>query len=324
MFDFIRNKKYFFMIPIVIIIAGIIGLVLNGLNYDIQFQGGTIIQIEMSDSNFDANEIGTILSDMLNKKVSSQKIQAYNPEDEDENINILMLKIPGDEALKDAEINSLIDFLKKDYNAERIYQMQNVQPFIASEIKQKGIKAVLVAAVLIILYIWWRFSTISGLPAALTAMVALLHDVAVMLSVYTIFQIPLNETFIAAVLTILGYSLNNTIIIYDRIRENSSKMRKMPVDELVSFSVKQSFTRAINTSVTTLLAIVTVYIFASVNNIQSIKEFAFPLIIGFIGGTYSSLFIAPSLWMMWKQSEMKGKIVTKQAKAKTKVKAKAR
>lgn len=324
MFDFNRNKKYFFIIPIVIIIAGIIGLAVNGLNYDIQFQGGTIIQIEMSDSSFDANEIGVKLSDMLNKKVSPQKIQAYNPEDGNKNINILMLKIPGNEALKDEEINSIIDLLKKDYNAERIYQMQSVQPFIASEIKQKGIKAVMVSAILIILYVWWRFSAISGLPAALTAMVALLHDVLVMFCAYTIFQIPLNESFIAAVLTIIGYSLNNTIIVYDRIRENNNKMRKMAVDELVSSSVKQSFARSVNTSITTLLAIVTVYVFAVANNIQSIREFAFPLIIGFIGGTYSSLFVAPALWMMWKQWEMKGKAVAKQAKAKAKVNIKTR
>ncbi|NLC67293.1 MAG: protein translocase subunit SecF [Clostridiaceae bacterium] len=320
MIDFMKYKKYFFLLPLVIILAGIIGLVVNGLNYDIQFQGGTIIQIEMSDSNFDANEIGIKLGDMLNKKVSPQKIQAYNPEEGAESINILMLKIPGNEALEDEEINSIIETLKKDYNAKRIYQMQSVQPFIANEIKQKGIKAVLVASILIILYVWWRFSAISGLPAALTAMVALLHDVIVMFCAYTIFQIPLNESFIAAVLTILGYSLNNTIIVYDRIRENSRKMHKMSVDELVSFSVKQSFNRAINTLITTLLAIVTVYVFASINNIQSIKEFAFPLIIGLVGGTYSSLFIAPTLWMMWKQRELKGRIVAKQAKTKAKPK----
>ncbi|NSW89993.1 MAG: protein translocase subunit SecF [Firmicutes bacterium] len=316
MIDLMSKRKWFFVLPIIIILAGIIGLIINGLNYDIQFQGGTIIQIEMNDSNFDVNKIGVILTEMLNKKVSSQKIQAYNPQNEDEKINILMLKVPGSDTLSDAEVNSIIDMLSKDYNAKRIYQMQNVQPFIADEIKQKGIKAILVASVLIILYIWWRFSTISGLPAALTALIALIHDAFIMLSAYTIFQIPLNESFIAAVLTILGYSLNNTIIIYDRIRENSNKMRKVPVDELVNKSIIQTLRRTINTSVTTIIAIFIVYIFAALNNIQSVKEFAFPLIIGLIAGTYSSLFIAPTLWMMWKQKESKERIVAKQVKAK--------
>ncbi|HOJ12575.1 MAG TPA: protein translocase subunit SecF, partial [Clostridiales bacterium] len=147
--------------------------------------------------------------------------------------------------------------------------------------------------------------------------VALAHDVLVMFSAYTIFNIPMNESFIAAVLTILGYSLNNTIVVYDRIRENSNRMRKAPVDELVNTSITQSLSRTINTTATTLTAIIVVYIFAAANNIQSIKEFAFPLIIGLISGTYSSLFVAPPLWMMWKQRQAKQKIVSKQAKVRS-------
>ncbi|HOJ09026.1 MAG TPA: protein translocase subunit SecF [Clostridiales bacterium] len=320
MIDLMGKKKIFFAISIFVILAGVVGLIVNGgLNYDIQFQGGTIIQVEMSDDNFDANNIGSVVSDMLNKKVSSQKLKTYNPKNEAESINILMLKVPSDHTLSDTEINNIVDLLRKDYNVnpEAEIQMQSVQPSIAAEIKQKGITAILVSSALIIVYIWWRFSNISGLPAAITAVIALMHDALVMLSAYAIFKIPLNESFIAAVLTILGYSLNDTIIIYDRIRENSGKLRKLPVNELVNTSITQTMGRTINTSVTTLIAIVIVYIFASANNIQSIKEFSFPLIIGIISGTYSSIFIASPLWMMWKERQSKAKIVAKQAKART-------
>ncbi len=311
MIDLMSKKNYFFGISLIIILAGIIGLIINGLNYDIQFQGGTIIQFEMSDDNFDANEIGTQLRDMLNKKVTPQKLQTFNPQDENEKINILMLKVPSDDTLTDTEINNVDELLKEKYGAKGIQQTQSVQPFIASEIKKNGVKAVFVASLLIILYIWWRFSTMSGLPAAIMALIALAHDALVMFSAYAIFKIPMNESFIAAVLTILGYSLNDTIVVYDRIRENSNRMRKAPLDELVNTSIIQSLSRTVNTSVTTLLAIIIVYVFAAANNIQSIKEFAFPLIIGLISGTYSSIFIASPLWMMWRQHKARERVVAR-------------
>ena len=316
MIDLLKYKKYYFIISIALILAGIIGLLVNGLNYDIQFKGGTIIEIEMENNDYDANKIGVELTNMLNKKVSSQKLQAYNPENKDKEINILMLKIPGTAALNEDEINMIIEYLTTYYNAGKVHQMENVQPFIAAEMKQKGVEAVLVASVLIIIYIWYRFSSISGLPAAITALLALMHDLAIMFSAYTIFKVPLNESFIAAALTILGYSINNTIVVYDRIRENNKRMRKTSLDELVNKSVLQSFTRSVNTSVTTLIAVVIVYLYASINNIQSVKEFAFPLIIGLISGTYSSLFIAPSLWFVWEERKTRQKIVTKQVKVK--------
>jgi preprotein translocase subunit SecF len=311
MLNIIEKKAYFFTISLIIIVLGIIGLIVNGLNYDIQFQGGTIIQFRMDNDSFDANEIGAELRGMLNKKITPQKLQTFNPEAENEKINILMLKVPSDDTLSDTEINDVDRFLKEKYDGKGIQQSQSVQPFIASEIKKNGLKAVFVASIFIILYIWWRFSTISGLSAAMAALIALIHDALIMFSAYAIFKIPMNESFIAAILTILGYSLNDTIVVYDRIRENSSKMRKLSLPELVNTSIKQSFSRTIKTSVTTLIAILAVYIFAAINNIQSIKEFAFPLIIGIISGTYSSLFIASPLWLMWRQYRSRERLVSR-------------
>lgn len=317
MIDFVGKKKIFFTIPIIIIVAGIIGLIVNGgLNYDIQFQGGTILEIQMPDDTFDANEIGSAISEAIDKTVTPQKLKTYNPDDGEESMDILMLKVPSDSTLSDTEIEKIINLLREDYNVatEAQIQIQSVEPFIAAEIRQKGLLAITVASALILVYIWWRFSTISGLPAAVTALIALVHDMLIMLSAYAIFNIPINESFIAAALTILGYSVNDTIIIYDRIRENSNKMRKVSLEELTNISLNQSLTRTIYTTLTALIAVLAVYIFASVYNIQSIKDFTFPLSIGLVSGVYSTLFLASLLWMMWKKKQDEAKVIGKQGK----------
>lgn len=144
-----------------------------------------------------------------------------------------------------------------------------------------------------------------GFAAAITALVALLHDILVVFSMYTIFKLPMGEVFISAILTIIGYSLNDTIIIYDRIRENSKLMRKHTLDEIVNTSIMQSLTRSINTTATTLLTVATLYIFAAANHITSLMEFALPLMVGFIAGVYSTIFIASPLWLMWRKSAVR-------------------
>ncbi|HHV97796.1 MAG TPA: protein translocase subunit SecF [Clostridiaceae bacterium] len=315
MIDFVGKRKIFFTIPIIIIIAGIIGLIVNGgLNYDIQFQGGTILEIEMPDDTFDANEIGAAISELVNKTVSPQKVKTYNPQEGQETMNILMLKVPSESTLTDEEIEKIFNLLREDYNVatDAQVQVQSVEPFIAVEIRQKGLLAISIASLLILAYIWWRFSTISGLPAAVTALLALLHDAAIMLSAYAIFNIPINESFIAAVLTILGYSINDTIIIYDRIRENRNKMRKASLEELTNISLNQTLNRTLYTTITTLIAVITVYVFATIYKIQSIKDFTFPLTIGLVSGVYSTLFIATPLWMMWKKKQDEAKVIVKQ------------
>jgi preprotein translocase subunit SecF len=173
----------------------------------------------------------------------------------------------------------------------------------------------------IILYVWWRFKAVNGLSAGIFGVVALIHDVLIMVAVYIIFKIPLNESFIAATLTVIGYSMNDTVIIYDRIRENNRLLKKTAIAELVNRSVVQTLNRSINTVVTTLISIIIVFIFASINNIQSLREFTFPLIIGFASGVYSSIFIAGALYVDWMEHKEKKKLAAKASKAKAKAKA---
>jgi preprotein translocase subunit SecF len=145
----------------------------------------------------------------------------------------------------------------------------------------------------------------SGLSAGVFAIIGVLHDLMVMVAVYLIFRLPINESFIAAILTVVGYSMNDTIIIYDRVRENSRMLKKVPLPELVNTSIMQTLNRSINTVVTSLIAITTVFVFAEINGISSMSEFSFPLIIGIAAGCYSSIFIASPLWVMWKESQKK-------------------
>jgi len=136
-----------------------------------------------------------------------------------------------------------------------------------------------------------------------------------MFAVYTIFRIPVNESFIAAVLTILGYSLNDTIVIYDRIRENAKIIGSKDIENLVNTSVVQTMSRTIYTTISTLICVIVIYIFAAVNNIQSLKEFSFPLIFGLVSGTYSTVFIASPLWMLWRNARMKQVLRKKPSRA---------
>lgn len=176
----------------------------------------------------------------------------------------------------------------------------------------KCLVAVAIASVLMVLYVTIRFKKIGGLSAGVMALVALFHDVAMIYFLYVIFRWPIDSNFIAVVLMILGYSLNDTIVIYDRVREQRKLMgRKVSIDAVFNVSCTKTMRRTIMTSVTTLAAILTVYVVASVFNIASVKGFALPMMIGVISGCYSSLCIAGPLWVMWQNRKAAKKAAAK-------------
>jgi preprotein translocase subunit SecF len=311
-FDILGKKKYFFSFSILFIAVGVLFFFINGLQYDVQFSGGTVVQIEMEDSKFDENDAVTLVREVLDKESNAYKLKTYNPDDTSSQINILKVQISNTEgALESEQFNKLLEELQNSdkFNVKENPNMevQNIQPAIGKELRNDGFLAVAISALLITFYIAIRFKLMSGMTAGITAIMALLHDVFIMMSVYTIFKIPINETFIAAILTIVGYSINDTIIIYDRIRENMGRMRRTNIEELVNTSIIQTLTRSINTVVTVLICIITLYVFASINNIDSIKQFSFPLIIGLTSGGYSSIFIASPLWVIFKNRQNRNK-----------------
>jgi len=314
MMELMNKKNYFFILSAVLILVGALFLVINGgFNWDIQFEGGTIIKIEMIDDDYDATAAEADIENLLGKGVTVQKETTFNPEDQESNLALMSIKVSKENTLDSAEINQVIDFLTEssDYNVQSDTQpqIQSVAPFIGVELRNKALMAAGWAMLLIVVYVGIRFRVMSGISAALFGIVALIHDALIMLSVYTVFNIPVNEVFVAAILTIIGYSMNDTIVIYDRIRENSAVMNKADIEKMVNTSIWQSLPRTINTLVTTLLTITTLYIFAAIYNVESIRQFAFPLLIGLTSGSYSSIFIATPLWMLWRKYRIKKKLL---------------
>lgn len=317
MFDLIGKKKIFFTISILFIIAGIIALFVQGFNFDIQFQGGTILEIPMKDANFDINKAVTVAKEATGKLVSAQISSPVDTEHNNERINMLVLSVSSSEFLTEEEHENLVSAIKKNFEVKENADIttRHVDPAMGKELAAKSILAVVIASILMLLYVWIRFNVMGGLLAGLASVIALVHDVAVMLAFYAITDLPVNESFIAAMLMIVGYSINDTIIVFDRIRENSTLLRKDSLTTITNKSIKQTLSRTIVTSLTTIACVLTVYIFASINDIDSIKNFMLPILVGLVSGTYSSVFIASPVWVMMKERQVKKESASKPAKA---------
>lgn len=292
-FNFTENRWKFVIAPALIIVVGIIMFIVHGgFNFDVEFLGGTRMEVEMHTS-FDNDEVAELI---LDKTGANAKVQLSGV-----STSRAVIKVQStddDEATK----NGVMDALKDKYGIadEDLLSVNTASASFGMETQRKAFMYTLLAIICILIYIAIRFE----LKSAVMAVVALAINVLVMLSVYAITNIAINTTFIAAMLTIVGYSINNTIVIFDRIRENMKYRKKNDsIFGLVNKSVGETMGRTINSTITTLITIVLVY-FLGVN---TIKEFALPLIIGIIAGAYTSIFIASSFWAVWRDSEIKAK-----------------
>lgn len=286
MFKIIEKTKIWFAVSLIIIIIGMVALGVKGLNYGIDFKGGTIVTIEMG-KDFNQKK----------KEEVDKIIKTYDANATTNIANQTQLDIKSN-TLTSETISKLFSEIKETYKLEdkALISQSNVGPSIGKELKDKALKAFLIATIAMLIYIGIRFEFRFGIAA----IVALVHDILITLSVYAVFQVPVNSPFIAAILTILGYSINDTIVIFDRIRENTRKMRGRSLSELTNASITQTLTRSINTVLTTLFTIVAVYIF-----VPSVREFTFPLIVGIVSGAYSSIFIASPVWVILKNKSKK-------------------
>lgn len=292
--EIIKNRFKFFAVSLVIIIAGIVAMCINGstgkgaLNFDIQFTGGTSFQFNIG-KEFENKDIETIVRDVTGQ--SSPQVQKIVGTNE---VSIKIQSIDQETRI------ALVDALKEKYGLtdDAVLNTVDVSGTISGEMQRAAIIAVFVACVAMLIYVSIRFK---DFRAGASSIMALIHDVLVMIAFYAIFRIPVNNSFIAALLTVLGYSINSTIVIFDRIRENREVFKKVDTDIMINKSVNQTLARSINTSLTTLVTIGMIYIFG----VQSIKEFALPLIVGIISGAYSSIFVSGSLWYMLLPKEFK-------------------
>jgi len=276
-FDFIKNRRIAYTISAVIILIGLISIIFQGFNLGIDFAGGTLIQIRFNES-VSTIEVRNVLSEF---NLSQSTIQNLSG-------NEFVIRT---EKIDPEQRKGILSAFRENLADLEILRVETVGPVIGENLKKLSIYALLFAFVGIILYITMRFE----FKFSIISILALSHDCLIVLGVFSLLQKEITIPIIAAVLTIIGYSLNNTIVILDRLRENIKFKIREPFEDLINMSINQSLSRTINTALTTIIPILALYFFGG--NILS--DFALALFIGMIAGTYSSIFIASPLLIEW-------------------------
>ncbi len=293
MLNIYKRRWIYIAVSAVVILAGLISFFIKGLNIDIDFAGGTSIVFNTQDAAASQDDIVSIVKEAVPGITGTIRAQATTDKPEEYTIKTMNLTTAQSEAIVEALKTKYVPDVE-DYND---YSVSSFTAAYGKQLAQEAGLALFVAIALMLIYISFRFEFLSGV----SAIIALLHDTLIMISIYAIFGISVNSSFIAVILTILGYSINNTIVVFDRIRENRKLARKETLPQIVDKSITGTMGRSINTTITTLIMVVCLYIFGG----SSIREFALPLIIGLVGGAYSSIFIVSPLWAMMKGGDKK-------------------
>ena len=303
--NFIGNRKKFYTFSCALIAIVLVFCAVFGVKMDVEFKGGSMVTLSYE---------GDVDLPSLKSEIGSQLGQSDLTLQTGSDISgnqTLTVTLPGSQTLTTEQLDDMLTAINEAHPENNFEQneVSNVNATIGKEFLFKSLVALVAACVLILAYVAFRFRKIGGLKAGSTAIVALLHDMFVVFGVFVILRIPLNGNFIAAVLTILGYSINDTVVIYDRIRENSAlySKKQMGLAELVNLSVNQSFSRSLMTSITTCLALGVVCVVSVIYRLDSIYTFAFPLLFGMVSGVYSTICIATPLWVDWKSKKKAAK-----------------
>lgn len=279
---FLKYYKAFYILSLVLIIISFFSLFTKGLNLGIDFKGGTVIEMQFN-KEFSANKIR---QGLLSQNLGDVKVKEFG---NNKSFLAVLEKKSGESNFIPSIKSNLEKNLNENINFRRV---EMVGPKISSELTKTGIYAVLIALVLMLFYIWLRFEW----QFSLGSILALCHDVILTLGAFSLIGFEFNLSIIAAVLTIVGYSMNDTVVIYDRIRENLKKDEQTDLKELINVSVNETLPRTLKTSITTLLALIAIYFFGG----EILKGFSFALIWGVIVGTYSSIFVASPLILIFK------------------------
>ena len=273
--NFLGFRKISIFFSFLLCICSIFSIFIFSLNYGIDFKGGTLIEIKSSSKI----EISDIRSRLYGIGFEDAQIQTFGSDD------TILIRIENDNAVDGkADLNASKIIAKELGNLFLIQRTEIVGPKVSSELIQKGVLAIITAVSLMLFYIWIRFEWQFSLGAVL----ALIHDVLITIGLFSFFGIDFNLSIIAALLTIIGYSMNDTVVVYDRIRENLRKYKQMDLFELINNSINDTLSRTTLTSVTTLLALFSLYFLGG----EVIRGFTLAMIIGVFIGTYSSIFIA--------------------------------
>ena len=303
--NFVGNRKKFYTFSCALIAIVLVFCAVFGVKMDVEFKGGSMVTL-----SYEGDVDLPSLKSEIGSQLGQNDLTLQTGSDISGN-QTLTVTLPGSQTLTTEQLDDMLTAINEAHPENNFEQneVSNVNATIGKEFLFKSLVALVAACVLILAYVAFRFRKIGGLKAGSTAIVALLHDMFVVFGVFVILRIPLNGNFIAAVLTILGYSINDTVVIYDRIRENSAlySKKQMGLAELVNLSVNQSFSRSLMTSITTCLALGVVCVVSVIYRLDSIYTFAFPLLFGMVSGVYSTICIATPLWVDWKSKKKAAK-----------------
>ena len=297
--NFVSLRKRFLTISACLMAAIVLCAVVLGVRLDTEFTGGAMITLSYEDS-FDLSAVQKTASAAL----GSNDLTLQTGENVATGEQTLKISMPGTETVTTDEVQTLLDSLNESCpdNSFAQLSLSNVSAAMGTKFLQKSLVAVVFALVLILAYIAYRFKNIGGLTGGMMAVLALLNDLMVVFGTFVLLRAPLDGNFIAAMLTILGYSINDTVVVYDRIRENRGLLgKKASFEELVNHSVNQSARRTIITTVTTVMALGVMCIVSKLYGLDSIFTFAFPLMMGMLSGVYTSLCVSTSAWVVWSE-----------------------
>ena len=278
-FKFVRYNRRAFVVSSVLIIGSLMIFLMQGLNFGIDFKGGILVEISSSEPV----DIGNLRGRMQTLELGEVQIQQFGtPTD------VLIRVAEADGAVSTERDLTAVDEIRRDLEGEfEIRRVEIVGPQVSRELIQTGLLAVVAAISSMLIYIWFRFEW----QFSVGAVMALVHDVILTIGIFSLLQLDFNLSILAAILTIVGYSMNDTVVVYDRVRENLRKYKKMDISELLDIAINQTLSRTVMTSLTTLLALIALYTLGG----EVIRGFTFAMIWGVLVGTYSSIFIAAPL-----------------------------
>ena len=300
-FDILKNRKVFYCISVGIMVLGLVFSLVRGFNYGIDFTGGTMMQIDMG-KTVETEEVKDVL-----KAYELEDLSIVLGGEESDQIIIKTTSAMNNEARAE-----LVNTLGEVYGVteDDVLASEEFGPTVGKELKQNALKSVLIAALGMLIYVIFRFKS---WKYGVTSILGVLHDALIVLAFYAIFNVTINNPFIAGILTVVGYSINDTIVIFDRIRENKKLLKKENNYNIINHSVNQTLDRSVMTSLTTLICMVPLFFMVS----TSIREFVIPLMVGVLVGTYSSIFLCSPMYYELTKSDDESKYLTAQ-KAKVK------
>lgn len=296
----LNTKKWFkftLIVYAVLIAAGIIMTIVFRPKLDINFSGGTRIAYSYT-GEIAQNDFSDTVATALDKEFTVSQNTSLSGD-----VNSYVITLVGKDSIADETSEKITKTLQTKFanNGVELYDLTSVSPTIATNFFVKSLIAVLITAVLVVVYVGIRFRKIGGVSASLTAFCALILDLLTAFFICVIFRLPIDMNFMAVVLTILGYSLNDTIVIYDRVRENKRLYPNASVAENMDLSVSSTLIRNIVTTVTTVCAVLTIVVVSEVCGLTSLRSFAIPMAFGLVSGCFSSLFVSGPLWVMYKE-----------------------